>query len=472
LCGNEDFRLDNWKECPVGKALQVLLLRPEPDHFSKWLQDLPGIPPALWFSAATLCGYLHGYRRLPTTFRGSSIQGRTLAIHALNVTNDSLHSVAWPFLDTAQFTWRRDEHDFVLMCGEFEFARKPVHPRALWYIADFNDPVISDAAEELARRMSWHCFTRRVNLLNTSIPFISHSNSGVSVQARAIVVQGSVDLDLPETAPITERFNVDAFRKSLAVEGAASIQKPPVKGRPRDLERPPTLRNDDNLHYHAHPVIHGLSWLENYLTPGEETDLVAQIDAATWRQDLKRRVQHYGWRYDYKTRRIKTEMRLGPLPPWAAQLAERLAREQLLPHLPDQVIVNEYKGKQGISKHIDCKPCFEDGIATISLLESWEMLFSRGRNGKRERVLLPQRSVAMFTGEARYQWMHEIPKRATEPNGLQRSRRISITFRKVILNPATEGAPREGIGARDSKPNAEADSMRPTYPRGSEKETA
>jgi len=24
--------------------------------------------------------------------------------------------------------------------------------------------------------------------------------------------------------------------------------------------------------------------------------------------------------------------------------------------VPDQVIVNEYKGNQGISKHVDCKP--------------------------------------------------------------------------------------------------------------------
>src|SRR5207237_10291077 len=134
-----------------------------------------------------------------------------------------------------------------------------------------------------------------------------------------------------------------------------------------------------------------------------------------WREELKRRVQHYGWRYDYKARQISTEMHLGQLPPWAARLAERLAREHLLPHVPDQVIVNEYKGKQGISKHIDCKPCFEDGIATISLLESWEMAFSRGPDEKRERVLLPQRSVAILSDEARYQWMHEIPKRATEP---------------------------------------------------------
>ena len=39
------------------------------------------------------------------------------------------------------------------------------------------------------------------------------------------------------------------------------------------------------------------------------------------------------------------------------------------------------------------------------------------------------RSPMGFTA-AGYEWMHEIPKRAIEPGGLQRRRRISITFRK------------------------------------------
>jgi alkylated DNA repair dioxygenase AlkB len=456
LRGKEDFRLDDWKQCPVGKALQVLLLRTQPEHFAKWLQDLPGIPPAIWFSAATLCGYLHGYRRLATTFRGSAVQRRTLAIHALNVTSDSPEPMAWPFPDTAQLTWRRDEHEFVLMCGDFEFARKGAHPRTLWYIADLNDAVEGSAAEELARRFRWNCFTRRLKVSNTSIPITSGPNSEVSIKAGAVVVQGSVEFDLPETACITESLDRAAFRKCLAVEGAPNILPPPTKGRARDLEQAPGQPIHDNPQYHAHRVIHGLLWVENYLTPFEEAELVAQIDAAEWREDLKRCVQHYGWRYDYKARQINTEMRLGPLPPWAAHLAERLAREKLLPHVPDQVIVNEYIGKQGISKHVDCKPCFEDGIATISLLESWEMVFSRGRDKKREGVLLPRRSVTILIGEARYQWMHEIPRRATEPGGFDRKRRISITFRKVVLNTAPNRSPRKRRGALES--NDEPDS--------------
>jgi alkylated DNA repair dioxygenase AlkB len=449
LRGEEDFRLDDWKQCPVGKALQILLLRPEPEPFAKWLQDLPGIPPAVWFSAAILCGYLHGYRRLPTTFRGGAVQRRTLATHAFNVTTDNPEPVAWPFPGAAQLTWRRDKSEIVLMCGEFEFARKAAYPRTLWYIADLDDPILGKAAGQLARRLNWHCIKRGLKLCNTSIPFTSRPSSEVSIEARALVVHGSAEFDLPETACITESLDQEAFRKCLAVEGAPNIQPPPVKDQPRELERAARQPINENRRYRPHPVIHGLLQVENYLTPFEEADLVAQIDAAEWLEELKRRVQHYGWRYDYKARQINTEMRLGPLPPWAARLAERLAQEQLLPHVPDQVIVNEYKGKQGISKHVDCKPCFEDGIAMISLLESWEMTFSRGRE-PRERVLLPRRSVTLLCGEARYQWMHEIPKRAIEPGRVPRGRRISITFRKVVVNNIPDRPTRRGNKGPDN----------------------
>ena len=124
-------------------------------------------------------------------------------------------------------------------------------------------------------------------------------------------------------------------------------------------------------------------------------------------------------------------MRLGPLPEWASTLAERLKAEGLLRRIPDQVIVNEYVCNQGISRHIDCVPCFDNGIAMISLLESWEMIFREKGGRASVPKLLEQRSIAVISGDARYQWSHEIPARYTEPDGLRRGRRVSVTFRKV-----------------------------------------
>ena len=37
---------------------------PDPLRFKTWLQDLPDLPPAVAWTAATLCGLLHGYRSL------------------------------------------------------------------------------------------------------------------------------------------------------------------------------------------------------------------------------------------------------------------------------------------------------------------------------------------------------------------------------------------------------------------------
>ena len=43
-----------------------------------------------------------------------------------------------------------------------------------------------------------------------------------------------------------------------------------------------------------------------------------------------------------------------------------------------------------------------------------------------------------MTGDARYRWTHEIPKRKYEPGPagrVERRRRISLTFRKVLAPP-------------------------------------
>ena len=48
----------------------------------------------------------------------------------------------------------------------------------------------------------------------------------------------------------------------------------------------------------------GLTYVPDFLDAREETDVVAAIDRAGWISDLQRRVQHYGWRYDYRARQV------------------------------------------------------------------------------------------------------------------------------------------------------------------------
>lgn len=178
----------------------------------------------------------------------------------------------------------------------------------------------------------------------------------------------------------------------------------------------------------------GLTYLENYI-PEEDSDrLVQEIDAAPWRTDLKRRVQHYGYRYDYKARQARREDYLGPLPDLFQHLAERLTSEGHFQAVPDQVIVNEYQPGQGISAHIDCQPCFGETIASLSLLSTCVMRFSSQRSSRHIDLLLQPDSLLVMAGQARHEWTHAIPARKTdliEGRKSQRTRRISLTFRQM-----------------------------------------
>ena len=110
----------------------------------------------------------------------------------------------------------------------------------------------------------------------------------------------------------------------------------------------------------SRPIVPGLVYRPNFLGEEAEQRLVEWIDMQAWSNELKRRVQHYGWRYDYGGRRVDPSMRLGKLPAVLLKLARRLFDAKLVPQMPDQVIVNEYLAGQGISAHMDAGS-FADG---------------------------------------------------------------------------------------------------------------
>jgi alkylated DNA repair dioxygenase AlkB len=170
-----------------------------------------------------------------------------------------------------------------------------------------------------------------------------------------------------------------------------------------------------------------------YISSSAEAALLEKIDQQPWRTDLKRRVQHYGYVYDYRARRVAAESYLGPLPPWLAKLAQRLKYDAIFCELPQQVIINEYLPGQGISPHIDCEPCFGPVIASLSLGASVVMRLD-GPEGEREDLLLDGRSLLVLEGEKRNTWRHSIPARKTDMiEGLRRprNRRVSLTFRTI-----------------------------------------
>lgn len=173
----------------------------------------------------------------------------------------------------------------------------------------------------------------------------------------------------------------------------------------------------------------------DFLTKSEEDELIQAIDAAPWNQDLKRRVQHYGFRYDYKARAVSLRDRLGELPDWAADVARRLVDYGYFTSPPDQVIVNEYKPGQGINPHTDRSTCFGPSVASLSLGSDIVMDFTDGA-GKSGSVLLPRRSMLILRGSSRTVWRHGIAPRRRDTNSLGtfvRTRRVSLTFRTVLV---------------------------------------
>ena len=181
----------------------------------------------------------------------------------------------------------------------------------------------------------------------------------------------------------------------------------------------------------------GLTYIPDFITPAEEAALISTIDQQPWLTDLKRRVQHYGWKYDYTARRVDESMRLGSLPDWLMDYCQRLYDEDHFQKTPDQVIINEYQPGQGIAPHVDCVPCFEETIVSISLGSPCVMDFTHPSTGQKIAQLLEPCSLLIFSGDARYHWKHGIAARKTDKhNGqtIQRCRRISLTFRNVIIN--------------------------------------
>jgi alkylated DNA repair dioxygenase AlkB len=179
-------------------------------------------------------------------------------------------------------------------------------------------------------------------------------------------------------------------------------------------------------------AIPGLDYLPSFLTPAKQQRALDAIDAMPWRSDLQRRVQHYGYIYSYRSRRVDASMYLGPLPPFAARYAKELFDQRWFAELPNQVIVNEYLSGQGIAQHVDCEPCFGDTVATISLGAVYAMDFVHRQAGEGHSLRLGLGSCLILSGEARYEWSHGIKPRRTD-EGHPRGRRVSITFRTATV---------------------------------------
>lgn len=175
------------------------------------------------------------------------------------------------------------------------------------------------------------------------------------------------------------------------------------------------------------PLVPGLATGFDIVTPGEETELAARIDAT----DLtpfefqgwfgKRLTQSFGTRYDFSNGSLDLA---DAIPDWLDPLRRRAARFAGLP--PEdllQALLTRYDPGAGIGWHKD-RPVHEH-VVGVSLGAPATMRFRRKspRGFKRVNAPLPPRSIYHLTGEVRHDWEHSIAE-------MERTR-WSITFRSL-----------------------------------------
>lgn len=180
-------------------------------------------------------------------------------------------------------------------------------------------------------------------------------------------------------------------------------------------------------------MIPGLVYHVNAITAEQERALLNQLDSdeCVWTpitdSAKSRRIQHYGYRYDYK-RRAVTEPTVAIPAEWFGIFGSVDENKEW-----NQVIVNEYLPGQGISAHVDSL-AYGGVIRCYTLGSGATMRFTHVETGRTEELYVEPRSVYIMTGEARYQWKHEMVARKSdtvEGKKVLRGRRVSVTLRWV-----------------------------------------
>ena len=148
----------------------------------------------------------------------------------------------------------------------------------------------------------------------------------------------------------------------------------------------------------------GATFFSDFMSLGEEHCIAVQLDRAEWSVEIRRRVQHFGYRYDYKARAVAATDDLSVLSEWLEALTARLVARGCFESVPDQVVANEYLPGQGMSAHVEYVPCFDDAVVSVSVLCQCEMVFRQRRSNAALSAVLRSRSAIVLTGAGHYDW--------------------------------------------------------------------
>ena len=72
-------------------------------------------------------------------------------------------------------------------------------------------------------------------------------------------------------------------------------------------------KSDEEVNREIISKVKGLKYEEEFISTDEERALIEDIENQPWLDDLKRKVQHYGYKYDYRARRINQSFKIGEI---------------------------------------------------------------------------------------------------------------------------------------------------------------
>ena len=171
----------------------------------------------------------------------------------------------------------------------------------------------------------------------------------------------------------------------------------------------------------------GFQYRADVIDRAEELALVAEIESLELAPyefrgvEARRRVISFGFRHDYRTRRLE---QTAQMPPFLRQLRSKAAAFAGVP-VEDfkQALVSEYTPGTPIGWHLDRE--HYDRVVGVSLLSDATLRFRREVDGRWQRLSqrLEPRSIYLLSGSARSEWQHSIPAVA--------ALRYSVTFRTM-----------------------------------------
>eukprot|EP00842_Homolaphlyctis_polyrhiza_P002227 jgi/Hompol1/3004/HPOL_003080-RA len=176
----------------------------------------------------------------------------------------------------------------------------------------------------------------------------------------------------------------------------------------------------------------GAQLLNEFISEAEEMELMRFIDQQAWsgngippNPELKRRTQQYGF----------FQIVFGPVIASLSLLSPCIMK--FAPQKPQ-------------------KPQKDNAVTADAITSESTLL-------KPVQVLLPRRSLIVISGPARNNMTHEISKEAVEvlPDGrtIQRDRRVSITFRKILESALENIRAAESSISTDTATDSSASSM-------------